>query len=85
MEIDEANANREKRIEKTRAFLREAGLLEVVDEFNAAFQVRIDWVKYGDRILGRDAYERSVDEAKRYQARVREHESEAHKRSVAGK
>lgn len=66
MEIEEANENREKRKVEVREFLAEADLLEFVEAMRSVFGpgVGLDWVKYGDRYLGRDAYEQHCREAR---------------------
>jgi hypothetical protein len=79
MKWEEADARREKRKAEVREFLREADLLEFFDQVRSVFGegVRIDWVKFGDRFLGRDAYEASVRSSRIHRQRV----SQWHKRT----
>jgi hypothetical protein len=74
MKWEEADARREKRKAEVREFLREAELLTFFDQVRSVFGegVRIDWVKFGDRILGRDAYEASVKAARLHRQRVKQ-------------
>ena len=72
MKWEQADANREARKAEVRATLQEWGLIEVVDALRSVFGdgVRLEWATDGKSILGKEAYEKSVLEAKARKRRV---------------
>jgi hypothetical protein len=84
MKWEEADARREKRKAEVREFLREADLLTFVDQVRSVFGegVRIDWIKFGERVYGRDAYEASVRSSRIHKQRLKQwHERTAKERT----